>query len=53
MNKPIKTHAQWEKSAADKKLDASGKHPKEGTKADYRADERDRKAYNAKISKKK
>ena len=37
---------QWEKSPMDKKLDAAGKHGKEGSAKDKAADKRDLAKYN-------
>lgn len=50
--KTIKTHKAWENSKQDAKLDKKGgAHAKEGSKADYEADEKARKAHNAKVKK--
>ena len=43
----------WEKSSMDKKMDASKKHGKEGSKRDLAADKKALKAYNAKKAKRK
>lgn len=46
--KKIPSHKAWESSKQDAKLDKKGgPHAKEGSKADYRADEAARKAHNA------
>ena len=47
--KKIPSHAAWENSKQDERLDRAGKHPKEGSKSDYRMDEVARKAHNAKV----
>ena len=50
--KTIPSHSAWEKSKQDAKLDKKGgAHAKEGSKADLRADEKARKAHNAKVKK--
>ena len=43
---PKMSMKQWEKSTMDKKLDAAGKHGKEGSKKDMAADKRDLAKYN-------
>lgn len=46
--KAIPSHKSWEGSKQDEILDRKGGvHAKEGSKADYRADESARKAHNA------
>jgi len=52
--KIIKTHKDWENSKQDAKLDKKGgPHAKEGSKADMKADEKGRKAHNAKVKRAK
>jgi hypothetical protein len=43
---------QWEKSPMDKKADKAGKHGKEGSAKDLKADKKGLAAYNAKKRKK-
>ena len=51
-NKIIPSHAAWEKSKQDANLDKrGGAHAKEGSRADYRADESARKAHNTSVRK--
>lgn len=52
--KIIPSHAAWEKSKQDAVLDKrGGAHAKEGSKADYRADESARKSHNASVRRRK
>ena len=52
--KNISSHEIWEKSLQDEKLDKKGgAHAKEGSKADYKADEKARKAHNKALIAKK
>lgn len=46
------TAKKWEKTAADKKADASGAHGKEGSKKDLAADRKGIAAYNKRNGKK-